>query len=116
MISTLNLRSTLTKIAPELSRRLKRSPLDGWRGPLLIGDEREKVTLLVNRGNVRVAPATRTKHAIRGGEAIARLLLGSDEPDAVIEGGGIRTTGDARLLSCVLFPNEHPNLCSLDRY
>lgn len=116
MISTLNLRSTLTKIAPELSRRLKRSPLDGWRGPLLIADAREKLTLVVNRGNVRVAPPTRTKHAIRGGAAIARLLLGSDEPDEVIDGGGIRTRGDARTLARVLFPNERPNLCSLDRY
>ena len=116
MISTLNLRSTLTKIAPELSRRLKRSPLDGWRGPLLIADARERLTLVINRGNVRIAPPTRTKHAIRGGAAIARLLLGSDEPDEVIDGGGIRTTGDARTLARVLFPNERPNLCSLDRY
>jgi len=116
MISTLNLRSTLAKIAPELSRRLKRSPLDGWRGSLLIADAREKLTLVIDCGDVRIAPPTRTKHAIRGGDAVARLLLGSDEPDAVIEGGGIRTTGDARMLARVLFPNEHPDLCDLDRY
>ncbi|MBN1917300.1 MAG: GNAT family N-acetyltransferase [Verrucomicrobia bacterium] len=116
MIGTLNLRSTLTKIVPELARRLRRSPLVGWRGPLLVADAREKVTLVINRGAVRVAPPARTRHLIRGGDAIARLLLGSDEPDEVIEGGGIRTTGDARMLARVLFPNERPNLCNLDHY
>ena len=116
MIHVLNLRSTLSKLTKELSRRLKRSPLDGWRGSLLIANPREKVTLVINRGQVRVAPPTRTKHAIRGDEAIARLLLGSDETDEVIEAGGIRTTGDARTLARVLFPNEHPDLCILDSY
>jgi predicted N-acetyltransferase YhbS len=116
MIYVLNLRSTLSKLTRELSRRLKRSHLDGWRGSLLIANPREKVTLVINRGSVRVAPPTSAKHAIRGGEAIARLLIGSDEPDEVIDAGGIRTTGDARTLARVLFPNEHPCLCALDCY
>ena len=116
MIHVLSLRSTLGKMTKELGRRLKQSPLHAWRGPLLIASGREKVTLVVNQGGVRVAPPTRTKHAIRGGEAIGRLLIGSDEPDAVIDGGLIRTTGDARMLAHVLFPNEHPELCQLDCY
>ena len=72
--------------------------------------------LVVNRGQVRVATATKTKHAVRGGEAIARLILGSDEPDAIIEAGGIRTTGDARMLARVLFLGQRPSLCMLDGY
>ncbi len=116
MIHVLNVRSTLGKMAKELSRRLKHSPLHVWRGQLLLANGREKVTLSINRGQVRVAPPARTKHAIRGGEAIGRLLIGSDEPDAVIDGGLIRTTGDTRMLAHVLFPNEHPELCQLDCY
>jgi len=116
MIHVLSLCSTLSKMANELARRLKQSPLHAWRGALLIANGREKLTLSINRGRVRVAPPARTKNVIRGGEAIGRLLIGSDDPDAVIDGGGIRTAGDARTLARALFPNEHPDLCSLDRY
>ena len=44
------------------------------------------------------------------------MILGSDEPDEVIDAGGIRTTGDARMLARVLFPSQHPSLCMPDEY
>lgn len=116
MIAVLNLHTTLRKLTRELSRRLKRSPLADWRGRLLIADARDKATLVINRGDVHVAAPTRTKHAIRGDEALARLLIGSDGPDGVIDAAGIRPTGDGRALARVLFPDERPNLCNLDRY
>jgi len=118
MVRTICLASTLRKMAGELSRRLKRSHLAGWRGELLIADPREKVALRINRGKVAPAPATGRKypHAVRGGEQIAQPLIGIDEPDEIVAGARIRLTGQARKLTGVLFPDQHPMLAGLDHF
>ena len=116
MVRTVNLRSCLVKLAPELSRRLRRSHLAAWRGTLLVADPREKVVLAIARGRVRVADGRSAPHAIIGGEEIAQLLLGTDDPAEVIRAGGMKTRGDAAELAAVLFPNQHPMLCEWDRF
>jgi len=116
MVRTLSLRSTLAKISGELTRRLKASHLAGWRGKLLIADGREKLTLTIGRGGVRVAGAGPSKHAIRGGDEVTRLLIGSDHPLEVAQAGRIRLTGDAKQLVTALFPNQHPMLATVDRF
>jgi hypothetical protein len=90
--------------------------LAGWRGRLLIADAREKAMLAIDRSHVRTLPPEATKHAIRGSDQIAQLLIGTDEPDEVVEAGGIRLTGDARKLIQVLFPNQHPQLGVWDSF
>ena len=115
MIRTLNLASTLAKIAPELSARLKGSEMCDWRGQLLICDPREKVALKIGRAKVVAAPpAGRFKHAVRGGEEIAQLLIGTDDPRRVAEAGRMRLTGDTPRLIEVLFPIQHPMLAAPD--
>ncbi len=116
MVRTLNLSATLGKLTREFARRLKRSHMAGWRGEVLIADPRERVTLAINRSTVSLAPARGSRHGIRGGEGIAQLIIGSDEPGEIVEAAGIRVTGDARTLIEVLFPNQHPRLCALDEY
>ena len=116
MIRTIKLKSALRRMQRELSRRLKRSPLAGWRGKLLVADAREKALLAVNRGRVSVVPPAKTRHAIRGGEEIVQLLIGTDEPEETIESAGIRLTGEARELVKVLFPAQHPMLSPWDGY
>ncbi|NLW49952.1 MAG: GNAT family N-acetyltransferase [Candidatus Brocadiaceae bacterium] len=108
MITTINLASTLTKLAGEFSRRLKDSSAADWQGSLVIADANEKATLLIDRSKVEVGPPARTKHSISGGNHIARLLIGSDEPGEVVKDAGMRLMGDARRLVEVLFPNNHP--------
>ena len=116
MVRTLNLPAALAKMTGELSRRLRRSHLAAWRGGLLIADPRQRVLLAIADGRVRAAPPAPTPHAVRGGEEIARLLIGADEPEEVVAAGGIRLAGQARKLLPVLLPNEHPVLNSLDRF
>ena len=99
-----------------LSARLRASWLAGWSGKLLIADSRESATLDILRSRVSVLPASPTPHAIRGGDEIAQLLIGTDEPEEVIDAGRTRLSGDARKLAPVLFPNQHPNLAAWDRY
>jgi hypothetical protein len=116
MINTLNLHSVLRKVSPELSRRLKRSHLADWRGKLLIADSRQSVLLVIADSRVDISGPERTKHSIRGGEEIAQLIIGTDEPEETIEAGRMRVRGDARKLARVLFPNQHPMLAPWDRY
>lgn len=116
MVCTINLASSLKKLCPELERRLKSSCLAGWSGKLLIQDARESAALDIRRSRVAVVAPGRASHSIRGGNEIAQLLIGTDEPVEVIESGGMRLSGDARELAAVLFPNQHPNLAPADRY
>ena len=116
MVRTVNLASSIRRLTGEFARRLKASYLDTWRGKLLITDAREKVLLDINRSKVNVGKATRTKHAVRGGNEIVQLLIGTDEPGEVVDAAGIRLTGDAKKLVEVLFPNRCPCLRPWDRY
>ena len=123
MIRTVNLTSTLGKMAGELSRRLAESAFASWRGELLICDAREKVKLSIGRSGVRVGQigtdrsrGAKVHNVIRGGEHIAQLLIGTDEPGEIIEAGRIRLTGDARKLIEVLFGHQHPMLSAPDAF
>jgi len=116
MVRTVNLRTALTKLAGELSRRLRASALAGWRGRLHLTDPRDDVLLVAGPRGVRVADAAPTPHAVRGGEHLARLLIGSADALEVAQAGGIRLTGDARKLLPALFPNCHPMLATHDRF
>jgi hypothetical protein len=116
MVRTLNLHSALAKMAGELSRRLKQSHVAGWRGKLLVADARERVALAIGRGRVAISSGGASRHAIRGGEEIARLLIGSDHPGEVMDAGAIRAAGDAAAIAEVLFPAQHPMLNAWDKY
>ncbi len=116
MIRTLNLRTTLEKMRGELALRLKASPYDRWSGDLLIADAWERVTLAIRRRRLSVVPPRATRHAIRGREQVAQLLMGTDDPMEIVAASGMRLAGDARKLIGVLFPNQYPMLSGWDRY
>ncbi len=116
MVRTINLGSCLSKLAPVLSARLQKSDLAHWSGKLLIADSGESAALNIRKSRVNVCPAGKTAQAIRGGDEIAQLLIGTDEPGEVIESAGIRLSGDAKALAPILFPNQHPQLAAWDRY
>lgn len=116
MIHLINLPGSLQKLSGELSARLRQSHLAGWRGKLLIARERDAALLDINRTAVRVSPRGATRHSIGGGQQIAQLLIGTDEPEEIIEAGKMRLSGDARELVKVLFPSLHPMLSTWDRY
>jgi len=67
-------------------------------------------------GQVNVDEGRDADHAIEGGDEMAQLLLGSEEPAEIIAAAGMHTSGDATKLAAVLFPNQYPNLCLGDRY
>lgn len=116
MVRTVNLPRVLEKMAGELWRRLRGSPLAGWRGRLLVADAEAKGVLSVGPSGVRLSAGGTSRHAIRGGYEIAQLLLGTDEPAEIVQAARIRLSGDARKLLPVLFPNQHPMLSPWDSF
>ncbi len=116
MIRTVNLASVLKKMESEFSRLLKKSPMAGWKGQLLISDPREKVLLTINRAKVTAGPPAKTKNRIAGGEEIAQMLIGTDDPRETAAVHKTRVQGEARLLLPVLFPCRHPMLAAWDGF
>jgi hypothetical protein len=116
MVLAVNLQATLHKMAGELERRLAASCYAGWAGRLLVDGGRGAATLAIERGQVRVGPAERARHALRGGDWVAQLLIGSEEPAETFERGRMRFAGDARGLAAALFPAQRPHLNAWDRF
>ena len=109
-----NLKATMTKLAPMLHERLLASPLADWRGSLSIclehGDATEAVTLVVQDGGVEVRDEAVGSNAVSGGQAVAQLLLGCEDADEVVAVNGIKVRGDAAELLPVLFPAQSPQM------
>lgn len=116
MIRTLNLAAMLGKLAGEFALRLRRSPMAGWTGTLVLADPREAAALAFDKRTCRVSAAAKTKHAIRGGEQIAQLLIGTDEPRRIAEDANMTLSGDAPRLLDALFPAQQPTLGTWDMF
>ena len=116
MIRLVSLLSALRAMGSEFARLLKRSDLAKWRGQLSVTCERHGAVLRIRDGRVEVEEGAAPTHSIRGGQAIAQLLLGTDEAEETVEAGGLRVRGDARRLLPVLFPRRDPVLSFADRF
>ncbi|MEA2574010.1 MAG: hypothetical protein QOH93_1308 [Chloroflexia bacterium] len=114
LVRVINLRSLFEKLSGELSRRLACSHLAGWRGDLLIATHSEQVLLSIDRSRVEVLPPGDAEHGIRGGEAIARLVIGSAEPDELVQAHGMQLAGEGLSLARVLFPAQRPQMGNAD--
>jgi len=115
-VRIVNLPAALEAMQDELGRRLCASPLATWRGRLVIADGHETATLVMNRSHVRVETGGRSKHAIRGCDEVAQLLIGTDDPHATAAAAAMKLRGDAVHLAAVLFPRQDPMMSLRDRY
>ncbi len=59
---------------------------------------------------------TSSENILQAGAALSRLLIGSDEPDEIIQQEGMQCSGNAQELVCVLFPNLYPMMSHWDEY
>ncbi len=76
----------------------------------------QQATLQVCAGRVQVAAPAESAHALHGGAATGRFLIGSDDPAEIIQQEEIVCTGLAAELAEVLFPNMHPVMSHWDEY
>jgi predicted N-acetyltransferase YhbS len=116
LVCLINLESTLQKLLPQLSERLSQSTLAGWKGDLLLRSDDQSTLLRFDGREIKIVPPAETTHVLDGGPGLARLLIGSDEPDEVIYQEAMTASGQALDLAKVLFPNLHPVLSNWDEY
>lgn len=115
-VRIVNLHSTLKKMTALLEARLSQSQFTGWNGSLHLNGGQWKATLRIENGKVETTNDEASENVIRGGADIARLLIGSDEPDEIIRQADMECTGIAASLIRVLFPNLHPMMSHWDEY
>lgn len=119
-----DLAGALETMTPELNARLADSALAGYSGRLRVVGGDQTVTLVISRGSVSVAAGgasvsrvpSKLAGVIHAGPASARLLVGSEHPQALAVQGEIRFQGDALRLAEVLFPDQQPSIGALDGF
>jgi hypothetical protein len=115
-VRLINLHSTLNKLLPVLHERLGRSQFARWTGSLLLDGGSQQAMLRMNGGKIRLDTAGPAANVLHGGDALARLLIGSDEPDEVLRQEQMTCAGVALPLVCALFPNRSPMLSQWDEF
>lgn len=115
LVRIVNLRTLLEAMSGELSHRLKCSYMHGWCGTLLVASGSEEIALSIDKARVEVLPDdSESPHSIRGGDALARLAIGSEAPCELIAAHNMQLTGDAPALAQVLFPAQQPQMGNAD--
>lgn len=118
MVAMVNLGSTLQKMLPELTQRVRGSGLADLRTSVTLAMGQEEVTLALD-GEVKLAaktPPLKQQNRIAGNSELAQLVFGTDDPMEIVAARGTRLTGRAGQLLPVLFPALHPMLHPLDRF
>jgi len=115
-VRVVNLYSALRKLRPELEARLQRSPLANWCGDLDLDAGDQSATLRIAAGRIEVRAGEPSVHCLLGGAALARLLIGSDEPAEIRQQDQMEYSGQAAELTDVLFPNLYPVMSQWDEY
>jgi hypothetical protein len=116
LVRIVNLESTLTKIRPLLETRLRRSRMADWRGALHLDADAQRATLEIEAGRIKVTAASPGEHSTNAGADMARFLIGSDEPEEIVQQADVVCTGRAGELANVLFPNMYPMMSHWDEY
>ena len=104
----INLHSTLQKLIPLLESRVAHSYFVDWSGSLLLDAGEQTALLRFDRGKITLGTETSSENTLIAGAALSRLLIGSDEPEEIIQHEGMHCSGNAQELVCVLFPNLYP--------
>ena len=115
-VRIVNLSGLLQKMMPLLQIRLQNSVLAQWEGALHLDAGEQTATLVIEGGQVHLTAQPSGEHVVHGGANLARLLIGSDEPDEIIQQAEMVCTGQAFDFLRVLFPNLHPMLSHFDEY
>lgn len=116
MARSLNLSTTLAKIADVLHGRLRDSAMSKWRGSVLIDDGREKVLLRIGARGVTVGEPGKTAHVIKTKGHAVQLIWGTEAPDALMHDAAMKASGDAAALVAAMFPAQDPMLLTFDHF
>ena len=115
-VKVINLRRTLISLQPLLEERLVKSGLRDWEGELHLDSGEHQANIAIKAGKVKLLAPSHSPHIIQGGPSIGRLLIGSDEPEEIIQQEQMKLQGDGALLVKALFPNLNPVLSHWDEF
>lgn len=115
-VKIINLHSTLRKLIPLMEKRLVQSQFAGWDGSLLLDAGEQLAVLQITDGRINLGTEIHSPNTLQAGAALARLLIGSDNPEEIIQQEGMRRTGSAKELVRVLFPNLYPMMSHWDEF
>jgi len=124
MIRITNLYYLLNHMRKTLTWRLRESSFSGWNGTIFIQWGREYAVLSFERRGLRVLTDSAAKekglnnkvHQIRAGDGLAQLFIGTADPYRIIERHKMHTSGEAKNLVGVLFPEQFPCLGRWDQF
>ena len=113
-IRIINLETTLSKIAPELSRRLRKSHLRDFMGTFRISIPDQSAMLSIDNGEVSVQPGGKSDNTIESGHEFAQIIIGKEAPIEIADRSDMLLTGDAAEFLDALFPAQHPQMPNED--
>ena len=76
----------------------------------------QSALLRFDKGKITLGTETSSENTLQAGATLSRLLIGSDEPDEIIQQEGMKCSGNAQELVRVLFPNLYPMMSHWDEY
>jgi len=114
-VKIINLKSVLEKLTPLLEKRLRNSQFANWSGSIGLDTGDQKTTLSIATGELQVTNET-PQHKLQGGAALGRFLIGSDEPEEILQQEKIACTEQVSAIVRILFPNLHPMMSHWDEY
>ncbi len=115
MIRAVDFESMVTQTKQDLSRRLAASTMKGWTGVVEVSLSERRVGLAFDAHGVTVRPGVKSRHHIRGGGEVIRLLLGADDPHRIVADAGLKVGGEMKVLAPILFPNQQPVINRCDQ-
>ncbi len=115
-VRIVNLQSALTKLLPLLEERLHHSHLAAWQGELHLNAGEQSANLKFENGKALVTEGVPSQHNLQGGAEIGRFLIGSDEPEEIIQQSEMVCTGKGIELAAALFPNLYPMMSHWDEF
>ena len=115
LVRIVNLRGALEKMRPLFEARLAQSAYKDWTGTFTLDAGEQQASLRIEKGLVQVTEEP-GEIVFHGGWEVGRLLIGSDEPEEIIQQAGIECSEETLELVKVLFPNLHPMISHWDEF
>jgi predicted acetyltransferase len=115
MMRIIDVEGLFAKISPELSRRLRGSPLQSFSGMLSIETEIGEVGLEIDSGDVRVGEKGKAKLKLPQGK-LTQLVVGYRDVMTIALEEDVSIPSEFLPLLEVLFPLGHPYIWWCDRF
>ena len=99
-----------------MTRRLRSSLLASWQGSLRLEAYGQTASLDLDYGQVRLVDSEKAASGMIAGAGVSQLILGSEDPNVLLESGDLHAEGMGAELVQALFPTQYPMMPGPDRF